>query len=143
MRSLSADGSRRGPRHPRRVPRLDEHEVCPTREVTDHSSVEDKFTRAIAESRARKLLPHPVARRALRLHTGVTQAMIAEVIGVSRPSAARYEAGLITPRGEVLLRYIEVLNLLAVEAAGDSQMLDPAGQPGRAETATPCRRDGF
>lgn len=71
----------------------------------------------IRKVRRRRELPPPAVRRALRLASGLTQADIAEVVGVTRECVARYELGQRTPRGAQLDAYLEVLAALAAEGA--------------------------
>ncbi len=61
-------------------------------------------------------LPPSVVRRRLRRRAGVTQAAVAEAVGVNRATVSRWEAGVCAPRGENLLHYLEVLDLLRLEA---------------------------
>ncbi len=86
----------------------------------------NQFEYAIEERRQRRRLPEPGERRALRVRVGVSQAVVADTIGVARPSVSRYESGSSAPRGEVLRRYLDVLALLAAEAASDPEMPDAA-----------------
>lgn len=74
-------------------------------------SVEELLTR----SQRRKSLPKPRVRRALRLQAGLTQAEVAEAIGVSRPAVVRWESGERTPRNPHLDKYVELLRRLAAE----------------------------
>lgn len=68
-----------------------------------------------AKLAARRRLPGPEMRRAIRVSAGVTQADVAESIGVARESVARWEAGVRCPRGETLLRYVDLLDELRGE----------------------------
>jgi transcriptional regulator with XRE-family HTH domain len=72
---------------------------------------------AIERARRVRRLPSPRARRALRIGAGVSQEDIAADVGTDRASIARYELGTRTPRGEVLERYLAVLDRLAREVA--------------------------
>jgi transcriptional regulator with XRE-family HTH domain len=56
-------------------------------------------------------------RRAIRVSRGLTQADVAECLSVHRETVARWEAGTRTPRGQVLVAYVELLN----ELRGDQQ----------------------
>jgi len=67
-------------------------------------------------ARTRRQLPAPHLRRLIRRRSGVTQQEMALLLGVSRPSVTRWETGSRTPRGEVLGRYVELLEILAEEA---------------------------
>jgi transcriptional regulator with XRE-family HTH domain len=70
---------------------------------------------ALARTRARRGLPSPAARRLLREQSGLTQSELARLLDVSRPAVAKYENGTRTPRGDVALRYVEVLGEIARE----------------------------
>jgi transcriptional regulator with XRE-family HTH domain len=70
----------------------------------------------IRKARARRSLPSPAVCRDLRLGAGITQAEIAEVLGVDRASVTRWESGTREPRGDVRLAYIDLLARLAREA---------------------------
>ncbi len=88
-------------------------------------------------------LPEPGERRALRERVGVSQAAVAESIGVCRPSISRYETGSSTPRGEALVRYLDVLALLAAEAASAPEMPDAASGRRQAEATDATCHDGL
>ncbi|WP_236246848.1 MULTISPECIES: helix-turn-helix transcriptional regulator [unclassified Streptomyces] len=60
-------------------------------------------------------LPPPRVRQQLRLAGGLTQAEVAEVIGVKRVAVARWEAGLTQPHRNNRLKYAELLRRLAEE----------------------------
>lgn len=75
----------------------------------------DALDSALAQVRAQRQLPPPGRRRALRRRAGLSQAALAGVLRVSRPTIALYESGRRTPRAETAVRYIEVLRRLALE----------------------------
>ena len=89
---------------------------------------EDRISSALTEHRRRALLPEPSRRRALRRRVGLSQGVIAEALGVSPPTASRYEAGISTPKGEVLASYLQILALLETEGDDLSNVHDAAGQ---------------
>jgi transcriptional regulator with XRE-family HTH domain len=60
----------------------------------------------------RTSLPPPVQRRAIRVLAGATQQDVAFAIGTTRAAVTRYENGTREPRGELRLRYAEVLEVL-------------------------------
>lgn len=70
----------------------------------------------IAEVTARRSLPPPSTRRALRLAAGLSYGRIAQELGVSDSTVRRWELGLFEPRGESLLAYVELLDQLRVAA---------------------------
>lgn len=114
--------------------------VCAFRDPSDHQRVKADLTYGIEESRQRRRLPDPQARRALRKRLGVSQRMVADAVGVSRPTVTRWESGQATPCGEVLKRYLDALALLAAEAMSDPEVHDAAGRRRRVEVADdPCR----
>ena len=64
------------------------------------------------QARLRKL-PAPPIRRALRVHHGLSQCQLAQLLGVDRASVSRYESGERAPRASVAERYLEILERLA------------------------------
>ncbi|MFF8604055.1 helix-turn-helix transcriptional regulator [Streptomyces sp. NPDC015232] len=60
-------------------------------------------------------LPPPRVRQQLRVAANLTQAEVAEVIGVKRVAVARWEAGLTQPHRGNRLKYAELLRRLAKE----------------------------
>ena len=69
----------------------------------------------LAHSRAKRRLPAPPVRRALRESAGLSQQALASYLEVERATVSRWEGGARTPRGATLERYVEVLDRLAVE----------------------------
>jgi transcriptional regulator with XRE-family HTH domain len=65
-----------------------------------------------AEIQARRDLPPPAARRALREAAGVSLEGVARAAGVSRQTVLGWESGAFGPRGENLTRYAEVLQVM-------------------------------
>lgn len=61
---------------------------------------------------SRPVLPPPEERRALRLACRITQADLAEALGVTRPTVTRYETGRRMPHGARLDAYAEALTLM-------------------------------
>ena len=61
---------------------------------------------------ARRELPDPHVRRALRKAAGVSLEQIGRECGVSRQAVALWESGTVEPRGRNLRAYLEVLRLL-------------------------------
>ena len=69
--------------------------------------------RPLAEQvRAARRLPPPGIARAIRDAAGVSQQQMADELGINRVSLARWELGTRAPRGELRLRYIELLDEL-------------------------------
>jgi DNA-binding transcriptional regulator YiaG len=71
----------------------------------------------IAKVRARKNLPTPVMRRAIRVEANASLRAIAEAVGVTPQAVAFWEQGQRTPRGDDLVRYVEVLSSLEREGS--------------------------
>jgi predicted transcriptional regulator len=69
----------------------------------------------LADARRRGSLPPPPLRRLLREQAGLTQLEVAFVLGVGRPAVTRYESGARSPRGDVRLGYVDLLERLAGE----------------------------
>jgi transcriptional regulator with XRE-family HTH domain len=65
------------------------------------------------ELAARRDLPPPAERRALREAAGISLETVAREIGVTRQAVGHWEAGDRRPRGANLRRYVEVLRILA------------------------------
>lgn len=68
------------------------------------------------EFELRRRLPSPKLQKAIRKATATTQQAVADELAVSRITVARWEAGLRRPRGQMLRRYIDLLDRLKVEA---------------------------
>lgn len=66
---------------------------------------------------ARRRLPAPSERRSIRVAAGLSQEEVAALVGVHRESVSRWELGQRSPRGEMLVAYVEVLDELAKGAA--------------------------
>jgi predicted transcriptional regulator len=62
--------------------------------------------------RARRALPDPKARRALRKAAGASLSDVAVPCDVSKQTVANWEAGLCDPRGSNLAAYLDVLRVL-------------------------------
>ncbi|MET9325107.1 helix-turn-helix domain-containing protein [Streptomyces sp. NPDC003038] len=60
-------------------------------------------------------LPAPQIRQQLRLAAGLTQAEVADAIGVQRLAVARWEAGLTQPHRGNRLKYAHLLRKLAAK----------------------------
>lgn len=76
---------------------------------------EAAFSDALAVARAKRRLPPPAVRRLIRRQAGVTQQDVAHLLRVSRPTVTRWESGLRSPRGDVLRRYADLLDVLVAE----------------------------
>jgi transcriptional regulator with XRE-family HTH domain len=57
----------------------------------------------------RPSLPDPAYRKAIRQRSGLTQAQVAEALGITPGAVKHYEAGRRNPRGELRNRYSEAL----------------------------------
>lgn len=75
--------------------------------MTDASTVAE-------EALARRMLPAPSERRAIREAAGVSQRRLARDVGVTATAVATWESGRSEPRGDHLVQYARVL----VELAG-------------------------
>ncbi|MGC9495389.1 helix-turn-helix domain-containing protein [Streptomyces sp. WG7] len=74
-------------------------------------------------------LPPPKARRRLRETAALTQAQVAERVGVARETVRAWESGRTTPRGRKREAYAKLLNTLAEEAAARRTEPAPTSQP--------------
>jgi len=61
--------------------------------------------------RARRSLPPPARRAAIRAAAGASLTDVANACGVSKQAVALWEAGLTNPSGERLLAYAAVMRL--------------------------------
>jgi DNA-binding transcriptional regulator YiaG len=68
-----------------------------------------------ARRQARRL-PPPHQAKAIRQAAGVSQQRLADELGVHRVSVARWELGQRRPRGQLLLAYTNLLDVLQREA---------------------------
>lgn len=66
----------------------------------------------IDEVRQARQLPDRRAARGIRVAAGVSQTRIARELGVHRNTVIRWEAGERAPRGELRVRYAELLDQL-------------------------------
>lgn len=64
------------------------------------------------EARLRRQMPSRAMARVIRQEAGVTQARVAEALGVHPVTVARWELGTRRPRGHLLLAYVELLREL-------------------------------
>lgn len=63
-------------------------------------------------TRVRHMCREGEARR-IRLRAHASGGEVADVVGVTPSTISRWERGLLTPRGQAALRYLEALNTLA------------------------------
>ncbi len=87
----------------------------------------DPLSHALAGAAPRRRLPDLEMRRLLRQTCGLSQRQLADAVGVTRASVARYELGLRTPRGDELARYVDALDRLAAEVAEAMNGNGPVG----------------
>lgn len=59
-----------------------------------------------------KRLPSPEMRKAIRREAGVSQTRLAAELGIDRVTLARWESGGRTPRGDLLMKYSDLLTEL-------------------------------
>jgi|GraSoiStandDraft_4_1057263.scaffolds.fasta_scaffold263288_2 DNA-binding XRE family transcriptional regulator len=81
-------------------------------------------------------LPTPSEARGLRRSVGASQEHLAAELGVHRSTVSRIESGALTPRNDVLRRYVAVIEELRKAA----KRRRPGLGPGRTEKATSRRR---
>jgi len=98
--------------------------------------VEALLIKARSEAHCRELLPPPQMRRTLRQRSGLAQADLARVLGVTASAVCRYETGERTPRSDVLRGYLELLGRLNL-AFNDGE---PARRPTPVTTTAPHGR---
>jgi DNA-binding transcriptional regulator YiaG len=71
----------------------------------------------VSEVRESRRVPTPALARAIREEAGVSQARLAEELGVQRVTVTRWETGLRRPRGRLRAAYGRLLAQLQAEVA--------------------------
>jgi transcriptional regulator with XRE-family HTH domain len=69
----------------------------------------------VAEVQRERQLPSARVLKGIREMAGVSQQRLADELGVHRVSVARWEIGTRRPHGELLGRYLELLEALQVQ----------------------------
>ena len=69
-------------------------------------------TGAIAKARALRDLPAPQLRRAIRVNAGLSEEDVGGELGVHRATVCRWELGQRSPRGHLLVAYLDLLRKL-------------------------------
>ena len=72
---------------------------------------------ALDRMRRRKSLPGPIERRLLRMQAGLTQQDVAKCLGTTAAAVSRYESGRREPHGDILDKYLIVIERLTNEKA--------------------------
>lgn len=80
-----------------------------------HSVAMSNLDEIRRKSQAHRELPGPALRRAIREDAGLSQADLAEPLGVTRAAVCRWETGDRRPRGRLLVAYAELLQTLRRE----------------------------
>lgn len=75
--------------------------------------METTADRLRASIRVHQALPAPELRAELRKQIGLSQRELASAIGVSEAAVGHWERGIRHPRGELLRRYVEALDVMA------------------------------
>lgn len=70
------------------------------------------MSQVVETARARRSLPSPALAKAIREAAGVTQAEVAQELGVSPLTVYRWEAARRRPRGDYLAAYSALLSQL-------------------------------
>lgn len=71
------------------------------------------MTQALVDKmRARQELPPPAVRRTLREAAGLSREDIAREVGCSRQAVLHWESGRCSPRGPLLVAYVDVLKAI-------------------------------
>lgn len=73
------------------------------------------MTGLLGEVRSRRGLPPPWLAKRIRVEAGVSQARLAEELGVQRVTVARWEAGTRRPRQPLAQQYSDLLAQLQKE----------------------------
>ncbi|MFJ9536635.1 helix-turn-helix transcriptional regulator [Streptomyces sp. NPDC101225] len=77
------------------------------------STVADKIR---SRKRVRRSIPAPAERRQIREDAKLTQAEVADAVGVTPQAVALWESGRRTPRGQLFDRYAEALTAMRESA---------------------------
>ena len=85
--------------------------MVPFEMTNTRPQLSDSLARA-ARRRGQQPLPEPGVRRAIRIASGLTQADLAAVLAVRRPTVSRYESGVREPKGDLRVRYAEALETM-------------------------------
>lgn len=85
--------------------------------MMQESAVNDVLARGRAR-RTWRTEPAALA-RLVRTRAGLTQAEIADVLGVDRSAVSRWESGARTPRSTVLTRYMDLLERIKAVPHGE------------------------
>lgn len=69
----------------------------------------------VDEVRHLRRMPTPALARAIRESAGLSQARVAEALGVDRVTVTRWETGRRRPRGQIAREYVALIEKLRVE----------------------------
>lgn len=97
------------------VSRCPPFNTCDERHLNGIIGHMTKLNDVMRKARAERLLPSPDERRAIREAAGVSQAAIGLILGVRPSTVTRYETGSRSPRGEMAVAYLRVLDRLRRE----------------------------
>ncbi len=81
----------------------------------------DSRLETLLAARQGEALPDAETRRLARQRSGLTQADLARLLGVSRPALTRWENGSRLPRGKNRAAYARVLGRLLKSSGGHNQ----------------------
>lgn len=70
----------------------------------------DRAPLALAIAEAKRRLPTPAIRQAIRRDAGLSQQEVADILSIHRESVSRWERGVRRPRGILAALYVELLN---------------------------------
>jgi DNA-binding transcriptional regulator YiaG len=107
-------------------------EIFPSRYRSENVNTELQELKDEVE--ARRELPAPAARRALREAAGVSLDGVARAVGVSKQTVLGWESGAFGPRGSNLSAYLEVLRIFRKAMSEDGAGLKEVSPPTGADT---------
>ncbi|MFE9769564.1 telomere-associated protein Tap [Streptomyces sp. NPDC005808] len=90
------------------------------------ASTPDPVETLLKSGPRRTTLPEPAQRARLRTDYGLSQAEIAEALGVARNTVAGWEAGRSEPQGATRAAYAQLLDGMATQLAARAQDMPPA-----------------
>jgi len=79
--------------------------------MPNQTLTDERLEALLSQVKAKRALPSPAQRRAIRLGSGASVAAVAAACGVSDVTVCRWESGR-APSGKHLERYLEVLRVL-------------------------------
>jgi transcriptional regulator with XRE-family HTH domain len=80
--------------------------------MPNQTLTDERLEALLSQVKAKRALPSPAQRKAIRLASSASVAAVAAACGVSEVTIGRWEKGDRSPSGKHLERYLEVLRVL-------------------------------